>query len=149
MKKSAPNREKKSAPKIHHFFTVSFSPFTSSWSSWQRVDLMVVPAWQGCLPQSLCEVGRDDELNMVCAEGGGEHQRTQKLWPWRSCQCLLKTKTCDPDCLVNPQIPGFPYIDKLSLTLGDWFLYATSAGRCCPFWQFSSSGVQSLVPKGL
>ena len=25
--------------------------------------------------------------------------------------------------------------------MGDWFLYTSSAGRCCPFWQFSANGV--------
>ena len=38
---------KKSAPKIHHFFTVSFSPFTSSWAN-QGLRVRLFQKFQNC-----------------------------------------------------------------------------------------------------
>ena len=44
------------------------------------------------------------------------------------------------DLLLMGCFPG----DAGDGKLGDWFLYTCSAGKCCPFWQFSARGVSEF-----
>ena len=70
--------------------------------------------------------------------------RAMPLWEWKFAfrealsefRELLRELSKSSETGLGVQSPVF--WGKL---MGDWFLYTTSAGRCCPFAVFSASGV--------